>query len=307
MDTDLGWSGGDPDVNDLVIYHIYFGTSTPPDYYDSTPYYPATQTSITYDLPILNQGTIYYWRIEAEDDQGNTNIGPIWDFTTESNNPPNTPYNPTPANGADDVPVNIDLSWSGGDPDGDPVTYDVYFGLNSTPPLVISNQTATTFELNTLQYNTTYYWKIIAWDDQDSRAIGPLWSFTTIMKSNTPPNIPTINGPIIAKPNTNLDYNVVTSDYDGDDIFYYIDWGDGTFTGWLGPFETSKTVVINHTWPQKIKLYIVRCKAKDVHGAQSDWGYLPVVVDVIDNPVPVVIPSKPIPLNVRTSTIMTTE
>ena len=61
----------------------------------------------------------------------------------ENNLPPNQPSSPNPANGATNVPINSDLSWTGGDPNpGDTVTYDVYFGTSSTPPKVGYNQSA---------------------------------------------------------------------------------------------------------------------------------------------------------------------
>ena len=57
-----------------------------------------------------------------------------------SNNPPYTPYSPTPSNGATNQSVNVDLTWSGGDPDGDPVTYDVRLEAgDSTPNDVVCN------------------------------------------------------------------------------------------------------------------------------------------------------------------------
>jgi outer membrane protein assembly factor BamB len=97
-----------------------------------------------------------------------------------ANNPPNMPSNPSPSNHTTGVPVNADLSWSGGDPDaGDAVTYDVYFGISSSPPLVYSDQSASTYNLGALNPNTKHYWKIVATDNHGASATGPLWDFTT--------------------------------------------------------------------------------------------------------------------------------
>ena len=96
------------------------------------------------------------------------------------NNPPYTPYNPSPSNHATGVSIYADLSWSGGDPDaGDTVTYDVYFGTSSSPPPVSNDQSATTYDPGTLSYSTTYYWKIVATDNHGASTIGDRWDFTT--------------------------------------------------------------------------------------------------------------------------------
>ena len=101
------------------------------------------------------------------------------------NNPPNTPSNPSPANHATGVSINADLSWSGGDPDaGDTVTYDVYFGISATPPLVSNDQLATTYDPGALSYNNKYYWQIVATDNHGASTTGPLWDFTTLGEWN---------------------------------------------------------------------------------------------------------------------------
>ncbi len=104
----------------------------------------------------------------------------------EENLPPYQPSSPSPANGATNAPISSDLSWTGGDPNpGDTVTYDVYFGTSSNPLKIVSNQSALTYNPGTLNYVTTYYWKIIAWDGSGESTAGPLWVFTT--KANSPP------------------------------------------------------------------------------------------------------------------------
>jgi hypothetical protein len=105
------------------------------------------------------------------------------------NNPPNVPGSPSPADDATGVSINANLSWTGGDPDaGDTVTYDVYFGTSTTPPLVSNDQAATTYDPGTLSYNTHYYWKIVATDNHGASTTGPLWSFTT-EEDTTPPTV----------------------------------------------------------------------------------------------------------------------
>jgi hypothetical protein len=96
------------------------------------------------------------------------------------NQAPNAPSGPMPANGAPRVDIDADLSWTGGDPDPqDTVTYDVHFGTTTPPPLVSSNQSVTTYNPGTMIYDTTYYWKIVVWDNHDASTAGPIWSFIT--------------------------------------------------------------------------------------------------------------------------------
>ena len=171
----LNWTGGDPDGNP-VKYDIYFGTTSSP------PKVISNQSNLSYDPPgAMSYSTHYYWKIIAWDNYSASTKGPLWSFITEPkpNSPPNTPSNPTPANGATNVFLSSQLKWSGGDPDGNPVTYDVYFGTTSSPSKVKSNQSTLSYDLGAVTYNTKYYWKIVAWDNQSASATGPIWSFTT--------------------------------------------------------------------------------------------------------------------------------
>jgi hypothetical protein len=103
-----------------------------------------------------------------------------WINTIDS--PPYVPGNLSPEDGASGVPTNATLSWTGGDPDaGDTVTYDVYFGTNSTPPLVSNHQSGTVYDPGTLAYNTKYYWQIVATDNHEASTSGPLLDFTTVV------------------------------------------------------------------------------------------------------------------------------
>jgi hypothetical protein len=100
------------------------------------------------------------------------------------NNPPDQPTNPNPADGAVNQPTSLTLTWDCTDPDGDPLTYDVYFGETNNPPLVSGSQTNTSYNPGQLNNNTTYYWKIVAEDNQGASTAGPQWNFTTLSDSN---------------------------------------------------------------------------------------------------------------------------
>jgi hypothetical protein len=104
---------------------------------------------------------------------------------TKINNAPNTPAVPSPSDGAADVSPDADLSWTGGDPDaGDTVTYNVYFGTSTTPPLVSENQPENTYDPGTLDHSTDYYWQIVATDDHGAMTEGEVWIFTTTQQQH---------------------------------------------------------------------------------------------------------------------------
>ena len=100
--------------------------------------------------------------------------------------PPYTPSNPNPKNGETGVSIYVNLSWTGGDPEGDNVTYDIYFGMFNPPQKIVSNQTSTSFDPGYLEFNVTYYWIIVAWDLPGDFTEGPIWSFKTKTTNNGP-------------------------------------------------------------------------------------------------------------------------
>ncbi len=70
------------------------------------------------------------------------------------------------------------LSWTPTSGAGDATTYDVYFGTSTNPPLVSSNQAATTYT-PTLIAGTTYYWKVVARNELGDSPASAIWSFST--------------------------------------------------------------------------------------------------------------------------------
>ncbi len=132
-----------------------------------------------WDPTTVSDSSMHTVFAKAYDPSDNVGTSDVVTVFVDYNQPPSAPGNPSPANGATDQPLDVNLSWTGGDPDGDPVTYDVYFGTSSSPPLVASGYTSTTYNPGTLEYNTTYYWKIVAKDDKGATTAGDVWYFTT--------------------------------------------------------------------------------------------------------------------------------
>jgi len=170
---DLSWSGGDPDDGDTVTYDIYLGTSSPPPLFSSISR-SATDDVVSWDPGILLYGSDYYWQIVANDGNGETASGPIWHFSTRDVNvAPFVPVVSGPVDGSSGVAITCDLFWMQGDPNSetDLVVYDIFFGTSPDPPLLMSlgpyvgRQESLVFELDVLDYDTTYYWKVVAEDD----------------------------------------------------------------------------------------------------------------------------------------------
>jgi pyrrolidone-carboxylate peptidase len=96
---------------------------------------------------------------------------------------------------------------------------------------------------------------------------------------NLPPGTPTITGQENGTIKQTYNYNCSTLDPDRDDVLYYIDWGDGTNSGWIGSYSSGEVITVSHVWNKK-GTYTVKVKAKDVLGAESGWGTLKVTMPV---------------------------
>ncbi|MHC4434897.1 MAG: PA14 domain-containing protein, partial [Planctomycetota bacterium] len=138
-----------------------------------------TTTSTSVGLPGLPipdglGGATYYWRIdEVEADPNVVHEGLIWSFTV----PPASAYNPSPADGAENVDAGVTLSWTGG---LGAKLHSVYFGDDldtvtnavGAPPLPL-----TTFNPGPLEAGKTYYWRVDEFNPPNN-VTGAVWSFT---------------------------------------------------------------------------------------------------------------------------------
>lgn len=66
-------------------------------------------------------------------------------------------------------------------------------------------------------------------------------------------------------------FSCVTTDPEEDNLYYKFDWGDGTYSDWIGTYESGETASLSHSW-DKMGSYNVRVKAKDIYHDESEWS-----------------------------------
>jgi hypothetical protein len=94
---------------------------------------------------------------------------------------------------------------------------------------------------------------------------------------NNPPGTPSISGPGSGKTGTEYDYSFSTTDPDDDPVYFLVDWGIGSNTGWLGPYDSGEEVTLSHSW-SNTGTYSIRVKARDDWFYESDWETLEIII-----------------------------
>ncbi len=124
----------------------------------------------------LVPGTTYYWRIDEvnESEPNSPWKGDVWSFSI----PPKTAYFPDPADGAESVGVNVQLSWTAG---FGAKLHTPYFGETFEEVDTAAGgmaQGTTTYDPGPLKMAKTYYWRVDEFDIINTFK-GNVWSFTT--------------------------------------------------------------------------------------------------------------------------------
>ena len=176
----LGWRSGDF----AVSHDVYFGENFD-DVNDGTgDTFQGNHASAFFIAGFpgnpypdgLVPGITYYWRIDEVNDANPDSPwrGPVWSFLI----PPKTAYFPNPADGSENVGLDVKLSWTAGF--GAKLHY-VYLGEDFDE---VNNATvgvphgSTTYTPGPLKLAKTYYWRIDEFDAAGTHK-GDVWSFTT--------------------------------------------------------------------------------------------------------------------------------
>ena len=252
-------------VSGATRYDVYRATSL-----DGSKTQFGNKTGTAWDDIDTTPGTTYYYWVTACNDVGCSNDeghwgGPDTGYRAALNQPPRFPDNPSPSNGATSVSINPQLQWSGGDPDGDnTVAYDVYLDITNPPThQVADNLSSLSYSPSALDYETHYYWKIVATDDHGLSSASSVWNFQTetapVCHPATVPPTPTVIAPVnsdnLPLDAASLRWVDVPDEYclDYYNINVHEDGGETVDTGWVGhsPYvvpEAKLTAGKHYTW-----------------------------------------------------------
>ena len=100
---------------------------------------------------------------------------------------------------------------------------------------------------------------------------------------NFPPDAPTIDGPRKGDAGVEYPYTFQATDPEGDDVYYWILWGDGCpAVEWIGPYESGEIITVNHSFLREGEMTIT-ARAKDSFENEGETGVLDVEMPRIRN------------------------
>jgi hypothetical protein len=187
----------------------------------------------------------------------------VYCFKDEVNDPPDAPTIDGPNGGGSGIEYTYNFASC--DPDNDDVYYLIDWGDGETsgwsgpyPSCQIVEISHTWSEPGT--YNIIAKAKDI--NDAESE-----WSESFTVTFSNSPSAPIITGPPSGKKYTNYEFTFNSVDPDGDDVKYFIDWGDDT-SEWTGFNPSGKVVKLKHLWNDE-GAYNIIAKSQDIYGAES--------------------------------------
>jgi hypothetical protein len=130
----------------------------------------------TYTFTSTAGGEVF-WYVVTTDVNKMKSTSPTWNYYINSG--PTVPAITAPANNAVKFSAAGALTWTCTDAEDDAITYDVFIGKTSTTlGVAATNLTAATYS-PAMEFNTTYFWKVVAKDVHGAKSESAVNTFTT--------------------------------------------------------------------------------------------------------------------------------
>jgi len=154
---------------------------------------PSTKFYVT----TLKPSTKYYWKVTSANDRGMSDASTVYTFTTSAE-ALSAPTLVTPLPGASKIPVNkINFVWNSVDR---ATKYLLQVSTDSDFNNIVLEQPDhpdTLYIFTSMNYLTTYYWRVRAENDLLVSNWSPRWSFQTVIEAPT-------DAPVLIRPESNL-------------------------------------------------------------------------------------------------------
>src|SRR6056297_3082967 len=145
----------------------------------------------------LNYETLYYWRVRAVNEVGTGEWSSTWIFTTEGEplTAPGVVTLSSPEDGSTGISINPQLVWEAATDAG---TYQVQVSTEeglTNPVIDQSGIGETQLQVESLNYETLYYWRVRAVNEVGTGEWSSTWIFTTEGEPLTAPGVVTLSSP----------------------------------------------------------------------------------------------------------------
>ncbi len=162
--------------------------------------------------------------------------------------------------------LNLDASDSFG-VEGDVIDYHWDFGDEQNSTDVTTSHTYT---------ETGKYTVDLIIEDSENN-IGNTETNVWVQNTNEPPNKPTITGPTVGHVGNCIFYKFSSTDPEGNDVWYLVQWSDEEIFDTYGPYESGEETEVFHYW-ENTGSFTIKAKAIDVFGDESDWETFNVLI-----------------------------
>jgi hypothetical protein len=98
--------------------------------------------------------------------------------------------------------------------------------------------------------------------------VAALFANSSMHKPNKPEKV---TGSVSGRIHNEYTYTTSGTDDDGDLLFYWFDWGDGSDSGWIGYYPSGEECSVSHVWTEEGN-FEIKVKTKDIFGYESEWS-----------------------------------